>query len=157
MKVPTSPLYIIKNIPNHLSGWCGGVSPLLGNHIHSPKDSLNFLGPRKLMIFEGINETAQQCILLICRWNNYRNLHCYISYLLMKPFIGGLKEAIRWMTWLILAKKSVASYDMPGVGACSLWSRGARMWLHFKSVRMARRRELKRLSTCRKRNQLRCC
>ena len=38
----------------------------------------------------------------------------------MKPFIGGLKEAIRWMTWLILAKKSVASYDMPGVGACSL-------------------------------------
>ena len=38
----------------------------------------------------------------------------------MKPFIGGLNQAIRWMTWLILVMKSVASYEMPRVGACSL-------------------------------------
>ena len=30
------------------------------------------------------------------------------------------RDAIRWMTRLIVAKKGVASYDMPRVGACSL-------------------------------------
>jgi hypothetical protein len=31
-----------------------------------------------------------------------------------------INQAVRWMTRLIVAKKGVASYDMPGVGACSL-------------------------------------
>jgi len=53
--------------------------------------------------------------------------------------------------------KDVASCDKLRRGASNFWTEDFRMWLHIRPDKGGKLRELKRLSTWRKRNQLGYC
>ena len=83
----------------------------------------------------------------------------------MREFFSEANKGVRWMPWLQEAKKDVASCDKPGRDANSLWLRDFRMGepsggytplscTEYIGVG-SERRELKHLSTYRKRNQTR--
>ncbi len=61
------------------------------------------------------------------------------------------------MTWLGMPKKDATNGDMLWRDVCSLRTKDFRMRLLYKTDKVGKRGELKRLSTRRKINQLRFC